>query len=87
MAESAREIVNDIKATGKQMMDQSKSAINDAKSDFRTELSNRFETVKGKAQDAITTSEDFVKEHPLSTVLGACAIGFVAGLIARRRRQ
>jgi len=87
MAEPTREVINDIKSTSKQMMDSGKSAIHDAKSEFRAQWSDRFDTIKGRAQDAISTSEDFVKEHPLGTVLGACAIGFVVGLIARRNRH
>ncbi len=98
MADSSRELVNDIKSTGKQALDtgkniysdaksEIKSQVHDAKSDFRSQWSDRYDMIKHKAQDAVTTSEDFVKEHPIATVLGACAVGFVAGLIARRTRH
>jgi ElaB/YqjD/DUF883 family membrane-anchored ribosome-binding protein len=96
MAESSRELMNDIKSTGRQAVDtgkqlygdaksEVKSQINEAKSELRSEWGERYETIKHKAQDALETSEDFVKDHPIATVLGACAVGFVAGLIARRR--
>ncbi|MDG0816039.1 DUF883 family protein [Bdellovibrio svalbardensis] len=98
MAESSRELVNDMKSTGKQALETGKSIYSDAKSeikshigeaksDLRAQLNDRYESIKHKAQDAVSTSEDFVKEHPIATVLGACAVGFVAGLIARRTRH
>lgn len=98
MAESSRELVNDMKSTGKQALDTGKSIysdaksevkshLNDAKSELRTQWADRYDSIKHKAQDAVTTSEDFVKDHPIATVLGACAVGFVAGLIARRTRH
>ncbi len=96
MAESPRELMNDLKSTGRQAVDTGKSLygdvksdvksqINDAKSELRKEWGERYETIKHRAQDAWETSEDFVKDHPIATVLGACAVGFVAGMIARRR--
>ena len=96
MAESSRELMNDIKATGKQAVETGKnlysesksdlkSNIKEAKSELQGEWGDRYETIKHKAQDAMDTTEDFVKDHPIATVLGACAVGFVAGLIARRR--
>lgn len=96
MAESSRELMNDIKSTGKQAVDagknlygeaksEAKSQFNEAKSELKDQWGDRYETIKHKAQDAMDTTEDFVKDHPIATVLGACAVGFVAGLIARRR--
>ncbi|UYL07255.1 DUF883 family protein [Bdellovibrio sp. SKB1291214] len=96
MAETSREFMNDIKSTGKQAADtgkqlygeaksELKSKVNEAKSELESTWGDRYETIKHKAQDAMDTSEDFIKDHPIATVLGACAVGFVAGLIARRR--
>ncbi|QDK38379.1 YqjD family protein [Bdellovibrio sp. NC01] len=98
MAEPSREFVNDIKSTGKQALDTGKSIYNDAKSeikskaedmqsDMRSMWADRYDQIKSRAKDAYSTSEDFVKDHPVATVLGACAIGFVAGLLARRSRD
>ncbi|MBO9668328.1 MAG: DUF883 domain-containing protein [Bdellovibrio sp.] len=98
MAESSRELMNDIKTTGKQAADTAKHMYSDAKSEAKSQLSNvrsemkerwgdRYETIKHKAEDAYHDTEEFVKEHPIATVLGACAVGFVAGMIARRSRH
>lgn len=48
---------------------------------------DRYHAVQAKAQEAVEVSEDFVKEHPLYTVLGAAAIGFVAGMLIRGGRK
>jgi ElaB/YqjD/DUF883 family membrane-anchored ribosome-binding protein len=96
MAETPRELMNDLKSTGRQAVDTGKSLYGDVKSDVKSQIANakselrsewgeRYETIKHRAQDALETSEDFVKDHPIATVLGACAVGFVAGMIARRR--
>ncbi len=49
------------------------------------DLKESWASVQRRAQDAIASSESFVKERPLRTVLGAAAVGFLAGMIARRR--
>lgn len=45
----------------------------------------RYEDLRKRAGEAVEASEDFVKEHPYYTLLGAAAIGFVAGMILRRK--
>lgn len=106
MAESSRELMNDMKSTGKQAIETGKSIYSDTKADLKSKFNDakseitpglasnlkdqwndRYESLKRKTQDAVSTSEDFVKEYPIATVLGACAVGFVAGMIARRNRH
>ncbi|HWU44824.1 MAG TPA: hypothetical protein VN132_15335 [Bdellovibrio sp.] len=53
--------------------------------DMSASLREAYANVQKRAQEAISSSEDFVKERPLRTVLGAAAVGFLAGVIARRR--
>lgn len=48
-------------------------------------LKDAYSTVQKKAQDAISSSEEFVRARPLRTVLGAAAVGFLAAMIARRK--
>lgn len=45
---------------------------------------DRYHAVQDKARVAIDTSEEFVKTHPYYTILGAAAVGFVAGMLIRR---
>lgn len=47
---------------------------------------DRYHTVQAKAREAVDASEEFVKEHPFYTVLGAATVGFVAGMLLRRRQ-
>ncbi|MDG0816875.1 hypothetical protein [Bdellovibrio svalbardensis] len=54
-------------------------------SSSKFDLKDTWANVQRRAQGAISSSEDFVKERPLRTVLGAAAVGFLAGMIARRR--
>ncbi|WII71990.1 hypothetical protein QJS83_16120 [Bdellovibrio sp. 22V] len=51
----------------------------------RSQWNERFQDLKSKANDAVGASEDMLKSHPFYSVLGAAAIGFVAGLMIRRR--
>lgn len=48
-------------------------------------LKEAYSTVQKKAQDAVVTSEDFIRARPIRTVLGAAAVGFLAGFLARRK--
>lgn len=45
----------------------------------------RYEDLRKRAGEAVEASEDFVKEHPYYTMLGAAAVGFLAGMILRRK--
>lgn len=45
----------------------------------------RYEDLRKRAGQAVEASEDFVKEHPYYTLLGAAAVGFLAGMILRRK--
>ncbi|WP_413584703.1 DUF883 family protein [Bdellovibrio sp. HCB274] len=59
-----------------------KSAASDAASMWQ----NGYKEVQNRARQAVDSSTDFVNEHPVSSVLGACAVGFVAGMLLRSRR-
>lgn len=48
--------------------------------------SDRYHAVQDKAREAVDASEDFVRVHPFYTILGAATVGFVAGVLLRRRK-
>lgn len=56
-----------------------------------TGWSDRYQELAGQVQDRtkeyVDVSEDWIKEHPFYTVLGAAAVGFVAGLLIRGGRD
>jgi ElaB/YqjD/DUF883 family membrane-anchored ribosome-binding protein len=48
-------------------------------------LREAYDSIQKRAQVAFHNSEDFVKQYPIRTVLGAAAVGFLAGMISRRK--
>lgn len=46
-----------------------------------------FNTVRTKADEAVTTSKGYVRENPVPVVLGMLAIGFAAGFVMARREE
>ena len=45
------------------------------------------QTVKEKADDSMTCSREFVRQHPMTVVLGALAVGAVVGYVIATRQQ
>lgn len=90
MAEASREILNDMSNAGKQAASLGRQAMDKASDKLHSRASDweeRYKAVQEKTRQAVDTTTDFVKEHPVSTVLGAAAVGFLAGMIARSRRH
>ncbi|UOF02380.1 DUF883 family protein [Bdellovibrio reynosensis] len=54
---------------------------------WREKYEDLQEQIQSRASDAVDASEDFIKEHPFYTVLGAAAVGLVAGLLIRGGRD
>lgn len=48
---------------------------------YANDLASKF---KGVSEDAIKESVSFAKRYPIHTALGACAIGFFAGILVKR---
>ena len=44
-----------------------------------------YEMVRERAGDVYESSVEFIKKYPVSTLLGATVIGYIAGALARRR--
>ena len=90
MAEASREILNDMSSASKQAASLGKQAVEKASDKLQSSAADweeRYKAVQQKTRQAMDTTTDFVKEHPFSTVLGAAAVGFLAGIIARSRRH
>lgn len=47
--------------------------------------SDRYHAVESKVREGVDASEEFVKAHPFYTILGAAAVGFVAGALINRK--
>lgn len=48
---------------------------------YASEFASKFKSVSG---DAVKESVSFAKKYPIHTALGACAIGFFAGILVKR---
>lgn len=51
----------------------------------RSAWSDRYHAVESKVREGVDASEEFVKAHPFYTILGAAAVGFVAGALINRK--
>nr|BFD59233.1 hypothetical protein CKG001_13400 [Bdellovibrio sp. CKG001]BFD62610.1 hypothetical protein BdHM001_12910 [Bdellovibrio sp. HM001]BFD67399.1 hypothetical protein HAGR004_24210 [Bdellovibrio sp. HAGR004] len=47
--------------------------------------SDRYHAVESRVKEGVDASEEFVKAHPFYTILGAAAVGFVAGALINRK--
>lgn len=81
---TARKTANEFKGDVKSAAGDIRSSAREAKNTLRDELTERYADFREQAKEAVSQSESFVKEHPLSTVLGACAVGFIAGALLGR---
>ncbi|MBO9667817.1 MAG: DUF883 family protein [Bdellovibrio sp.] len=83
MAETSKDFVNDASRAARSTSSQAQQRFED----LRHDLEDRYHVAQERARQALSDSTEYVKANPVRTVLGAAAIGFVAGLIARRRRH
>jgi ElaB/YqjD/DUF883 family membrane-anchored ribosome-binding protein len=65
--------------------DKIRSGVEQVQSTLKgnVELNKQFNQVKSKAQEAYHVGINFVKANPLSAILGAAAVGFVAAAVFR----
>ena len=87
MAEASRDMENDLTGLGKQSYEQGKRKISAMADNLKSTWQDSYEDMRYQAQQARHASEDFIKEHPLSTVLGAAAVGFLVGKIISKTRH
>jgi ElaB/YqjD/DUF883 family membrane-anchored ribosome-binding protein len=66
----------DIRSTGREQFHR---AIQKAS----TQMSHTWEETKGKASRAFDRTEDFLRENPVPTILGALGLGIAVGLAIR----
>lgn len=95
MAEVAKDLMNDMKNTGKRALDSGKDLYNDTRSQIPTsqmsqvadQITDTYQTLRKRADTALHASESYAKDHPFRTILGAAAVGFVAGMLIRNSRH
>jgi ElaB/YqjD/DUF883 family membrane-anchored ribosome-binding protein len=75
-SEKARQTAQNVSERISDKMDKSQARIEDI-----------YHAARDRAENYYDTSVDFVKKYPISTVAGAAAIGFVAGVLLRRTNK
>ena len=66
----------DIGATGREQLRRAKEEVS-------TQMRETWYQTKGKANRALERTEDFVRENPVPTILGALGLGIAIGLAIR----
>jgi ElaB/YqjD/DUF883 family membrane-anchored ribosome-binding protein len=74
--DKARQVAHNVADTVSEKVDKSQARIEDI-----------YNAARERAEDYFDNSVDFVKKYPVSTVAGAAAIGFIAGMLLRRTRH
>lgn len=85
--ENTQTSLNGIKRNTKDLANNAVEAVADKANLSTSELKAYYDTAKEKASDAVEYSEGFVKKYPFYTVMGAAAIGLLAGVIIRGGRR
>lgn len=82
---TASQTISDMTKSAGTLTDKIRSGVESVQSTLtgNTQVKEQLNLVKSKAQDAYKLGENFVKANPLSAVLGAAALGFVAAALFR----
>lgn len=86
--ETTKEIKNEVSNSARHASRQATKAASQAADTFegwRDEVEDRYHDVEKRAREIASASYDVVKTYPIYSVLGAAAIGFLAGSIMSRR--
>ena len=57
--------------------------LNTSVEHIRSSMNEAVTALEGNAKDLLNKSGDLVKKYPLYTIMGAAAVGFVAGSFLR----
>lgn len=84
--------INEVNKKGKDILDKGydkgKDVLNSMTDKAQNlDIQSYYETAKAKTQSAVEASEDFVKKYPFYTVLGAAAVGYLAGWMHKHSRH
>lgn len=86
--ETTKELKNEVSNGARQVARQATQKASQAAENlegWRDEVESRYHDVEKRAREFAGASYDVVKTYPIYSVLGAAAIGFLAGAIMSRR--
>ncbi|MBX3741497.1 MAG: DUF883 family protein [Akkermansiaceae bacterium] len=82
--EVAGEKASQFKATAAEKAEALKHAASERAHQFRETATEQWEDTRVKAKELHVTAEDYIRQNPTKSVLGALGVGFLIGLILRR---
>lgn len=80
----ATEKAEHYKAVATEKAEHYKTAAADKAAEVKANAQQQYETSVEKAKEFHVTAEDYIRQNPTKTVLGALGVGFLIGLITRR---
>ena len=82
--EVATEKATQFKTTATEKAEALKHAAADKAQHLRESATEHWQDTRVKAKELHVTAEDYIRQNPTKSVLGALGVGFVIGLILRR---
>lgn len=89
---SSNQFQNQVSSTASNVANKAQQAagkaqrvVDQVKGQLSDNWTDNYQAVQGKAREAMSTSEEFMRSHPYYTVLGAATAGLVIGMLLNRR--
>lgn len=82
--EVASEKATQFKSTAAEKAAALKSAAADKAQHFRESATEHWDETRVRAKEFHVSAEDYIRQNPTKSVLGALGVGFLIGLILRR---
>jgi ElaB/YqjD/DUF883 family membrane-anchored ribosome-binding protein len=82
--EVASEKAAHFKSSAAEKADALKHAASERAHQFRETATEQWQDTRVKAKEFQETAEDYIRQNPTKSVLGALGVGFLIGLILRR---
>ena len=76
---------NNLASKAQQATGKAQKVVDQVKGQLSDNWSENYQAVQGRAREAMSTSEDFMRSHPYYTLLGAATAGLVVGMLLSRR--
>jgi ElaB/YqjD/DUF883 family membrane-anchored ribosome-binding protein len=87
-AQHLREVATDkasqFKSTAVEKAEALKIAASDKAAHLRESATEQWQETRVKAQELHVSAEDYIRQNPTKSVLGALGVGFLVGLLLRR---
>lgn len=90
VSNEAKNLANEAKNMTKEARDkfqEGAKAVRETVSHASDEITASFDDIRTRSVQAVDASADYIRQNPWGVVLGAAAVGLVAGLLLRGGRK